>query len=802
MAFDTQWTKTWPNSNSSNNDEDEKIIKDAKQTFTDCEDWEAQARTNFDYDYKFANGDMHNKYQWDDTLVQEREDEGRPCLTINKTQQHNLIVINDAKQNKPGIRIRPVGDEATFEAAQVYQELVYHIEYISNAESIYDSATTFQVEAGMGYWRVITDFISNDSFDQEIYIKRIKDPRLIYLDRNINEVDGSDARKGIIFDDMEKELFKATYPDFEDIAGQNNTVNANGIGDGWITKNTVKVAEFFIKDKKKDKLVTYIDPQSGEQVLKKLSELSEDQKKTWNEQKPIQLKAGVARERDILIDDIMIYKIAGNKIIEKSKWLGKYIPIIRLPGTETVIDGILDWKGHTRALINPQQMYNYNSSASIEYGALQTKAPWLAPMDAIEGFEEYYKTANTVNHSYLPYNHMGEDGQPIPPPSRPAAPQASPAYVEQLKIAQNEMMMASGQYQSQMGENENAKSGVAINARQRQGDRATYHFIDNLAIAIRFTGKIIIDLIPKIYDTKRVRRISTTDNKIMNVTIDPNAEKGYQKTNERMDEAKGQKVEDIIFNPGLGMYDIQSDTGPSFATRRQEAFNAMTQIATQNKDFMQIAGDLYFKVADFPEADALAQRWSKVIPPNITGDAPDPATEDMMHKSADKIEQLTGVVSQQAKELADRQKEFDLKEQALKLQQDELALKLKEATAEAHRLDYDAETKRLVALGNSGPGVSPQAIAPVVQSLLIGMLNAGEPGAGDRMAEAIRTAPLPPQETNGGASNGATGANGREEPPMPGARKAGDGMWYLDDPDRPGKYLQVGNAAEEGSTVQ
>jgi hypothetical protein len=160
---------------------------------------------------------------------------------------------------------------------------------------------------------------------------------------------------------------------------------------------------------------------------------------------------------------------------------------------------------------------------------LQTKSPWVAPSAAIEGYEEYYRTANTMNHSYLPYNHIDDEGNPIPPPTRPAAPQSSPAYVEQMKIAQDEMMMVSGQYQAQLGENENAKSGVAINARQRQGDRATYHFIDNQAKAIRYTGKILIDLIPKIYDTKRVRRIEAKDGTIMNVTIDPKAQQAYQK---------------------------------------------------------------------------------------------------------------------------------------------------------------------------------------------------------------------------------------------------------------------------------
>ena len=145
-------------------EEQKSVVKKLKKRYAKCVDWEAEARNRFDYDVKFANGDAHNKFQWDSTLAQNRELEDRPVLTINKTNQHNLLVINDAKQNKPGVRVRPVSDEASFAAAEVYQELVYHTETISNAETVYDSATTFQVEGGIGYWRIVTDWLDDGSF--------------------------------------------------------------------------------------------------------------------------------------------------------------------------------------------------------------------------------------------------------------------------------------------------------------------------------------------------------------------------------------------------------------------------------------------------------------------------------------------------------------------------------------------------------------------------------------------------------------------------------------------------------------
>src|ERR1700685_758171 len=188
-------------------EEENEILLEAKKRFKQCEDWEAQARRFFDYDYKFANADSNNMFQWDNWVVGDRLDNNRPCLTINKTQQHNLQITNDGKQNKSDIKVRPVGDDASFEAAEVFQEVIRHIEYVSNAETIYGDASKFQVDAGWGYWRINVAPVSDKSFDKDIFVRRIKNPLSVYLDWNISEVDGSDANFGFIFDDQPRDLY-------------------------------------------------------------------------------------------------------------------------------------------------------------------------------------------------------------------------------------------------------------------------------------------------------------------------------------------------------------------------------------------------------------------------------------------------------------------------------------------------------------------------------------------------------------------------------------------------------------------
>lgn len=611
---------------------DERIIAEAKRRFKQCESWESNARKLFLDDLKFANADSDNLYQWPNDIRRNRDLDERPCLTINKTKQHCLQIVNEAKQNKPSITFRPVGNGATYEAAQVFEGIARHIEYISNAEVAYDTATMFQVEAGIGYWRVVTDYAGDDSFDQEIYIRRIPDPLNVFLDPDINEVDGSDARFGFIFRDMPEDEFNAAYPKYKREA----STAALGNGDGWIDKEHVRIAEYFRRVPKEDRLISFTNPNTGETETLRLSKV------------PGALKALAkaviddpeTKHRIIEDDEVQWFLIIGDKIVEKTIWPGKTIPIVRCIGEETIIDGELDRKGHTRALKDPQRMYNYFSSSAVENLALQSKIPYVAPAQAIEGQETYWETANTVNHSILPYNHRDDDGNEIPAPARAQPPTQSTGYLEAMNTAKQEMMMVSGQYEANFGQKSNETSGKAINERQRQGDTATYHFIDNLGIAIRYTGEIILDLIPKIYDTPRIIRILGEDGTESQVQLNPNAQQAYLEKKSRITN----EVQSI-FNPNVGRYEVMADVGPGYATKRQEAWNALTQIIAHNPELVHVAGDLLFRNADFPGAEEIAERLERMVPAQAKGNAPPPEMQQIQQQ-LQQAQQINGKLLQ------------------------------------------------------------------------------------------------------------------------------------------------------------
>lgn len=650
--------------------EDQKIIEQAHKAFEVDFAYESDSRNLFKEDLRFSNGDPDNKFQWEQSFVRARELNGRPCLTINKVKIHNRQITNEARQNKPSVRVYPVDSGADRKTAEIFNGIIRHIEQNSDAETAYDMAEEFAVDAGIGYWRVITDYASDDSFDQEIYIKPIKNPLNVVMDSRIQEPDGSDAKRAFIFRDIPKDEYEKDYPQSE---GASWDV-LSGTSTGWRTNDSVRVAEYFYVENKEDVLYALPD---GTTALE--SEIPKDILE--------ELKAAKVRTRKVKSPNIKWCLIAGDEIIDRKDWAGKYIPIVRVVGEEREIDGKLDRKGHTRPMKDAQRMYNYNASASIEYGALQTKTPIIAANEAIEGFEQYWQRANTENLPYLPFNHVDEGGNALPIPQRMVSPAPASLFIEGMNTASEQMNMASGQYESQFGNNPQNQSGRAINALQRKGDIATFHFIDNVSRAIKYTGKILVDLIPKIYDTSKVMRILGEDGTEKYVQLDPQAEQSYMK---QRDQLTGEVQE--IFNPTVGRYDVAVSVGASYTTRRQEAFDSMIQLAQGNPQLMQVAGDLIMKAADFPMADQLANRLEKALPPGLKDEeGEDPEVQAVKAQAQQVIDRLQQQIQAAEQAMQGAQQEFAALKQQVDDKADDYAIKQKETEIKA----FDAETKRL-----------------------------------------------------------------------------------------------------------
>ena len=669
---------------------DADLLKEIRENYRRCEAWESTARQNFIKDMKFGNGDAYNLWQWPDAVQSARNAPGaeKPMLTVNKTAQHCLQIINDARQNKVGVQIRPVGGDATQAAATLYEGLIRHIEYKSNATLAYEAAMYTAVFGGIGYVRLHVDYCDEDSFDQDLFIRRVADPLTVMLDPDIQEYDGSDARFGFVFEDLPRKEAQAKYRKHKDAM---DAPPVDG-SDSWVGEDHVRICEYFWRTEEADTLVALPD---GTPVRK-----SEMPPGVYDEMKA--MMGDQMRERPIVDQKVEWCKVIGDKIVERKPWLGKYIPLARLVGQEIVVAGQLDRWGHVRALLDAQRMYNYHSSGSVESVALQTKTPWLVSARAMGEGEaaEQWTDANVKNASVLVWNDVADDGNPVPSPTRIEPPRAAQGHIEGMQVAQQELMMASGQYQAIMGAPSNETSGKAINARQRQGDNATYHFIDHQALMIRCLGRMMIDLIPKVYDTQRVIQAIGRDDKRMRIQVDPNKPQAAEQLADPESEDFDSETVAAILNPSVGKYDVVADVGPSYGTQRQEAFNAFSQIMAQNKEMFSVVGDLWAESADFPGSEKLAKRLHRMVPAAALGGP----TPEMQQMQAD----FQQVAQQGQEEIAQLHTALTEAQQKLKDQSEDLA-----------RKDYEAQTARTAALGK----IDPEAFKPVIREMLSQMLG-------------------------------------------------------------------------------
>ena len=721
------------------------IVDEAIKRFNRAMEWESVARERFLEDLKFRHGDSDNGYQWPGAVKALRDADNRPCLTMNIIRQHNLTISNEARKNKSSVKFKAMGGGATQESANVYRDIMQYIEDKSRAQNIFTQARNFQIDGGIGWFRLVTDYVSADSMNQMPYIYPVRDPLSILVDPDRVQDDYSDINWGFAFDWVPNDQFEEAYPEISELVGD-SPLGSGTIYNGWDSKNHKAVCEYFRRVKKKDKLVSFVH--LGERHTIRKSKLHPELHEEV-------LKDPLTKIRDVEDATIEWYLIAGQKVIDKTTWLGKFIPLIPIIGEETVIDGVLDRKGHTRAMKDAQRMYNYNASGQVEFGALQGKTPWTAAAKAIEQFEDIWNSANKVNHAVLPYNHTDDEGNPIPPPQRTEPPVGSPLYQQGMDTAFNQMMMTSGQWQNQMGMMGNERTGSAISKRQQQGDTATYHFQDNYEKALINLGKQIIDLVPKILDTKQVLKMQAEDGVDYELVIDPTAKEAYYE-----ELAHDQTVVKRIFNPQVGEYDIAPSVGPEYGSKREETVDALTLILTQNPGLTGIIGDILLSAMDFDKADEAARRLKRMVPPQALGTGP--SQQEQLQQQ--QIQQLQGLLSKSLEQIA----------------KDKLKLIGKE---EMRDIDvYKAETDRMKALQDQLP-LDKSGLEVLVQQLV--------KDAGETSLEPVLEKNKQELDPSGSASGAASGG-----PPLPGARRASDGEWYVTDPTRKGKYLKLAPLAQ------
>jgi len=676
-------------------------IEEAKQFLRLCNDSDSNNRAEALDDVRFAAGD-----QWPVDVQNSRVLEARPCLTINKLDAYVRQVCNQQRQQRPRIKVHGMNNESDAKVAEIITGITRHIENQSDADQAYDHAFEYCVKMGWGYWRVTTDYIRDDSFDQEIYIRRIENPFSVYFDPNSVLPDGSDAEKCLVTTVVSKAVFRKMYPNAELDQG----FSSRGTGDTeseWVTKEDIRIAEYFYTEREKAMIIQlsdgttgYSDEMPSKEVLAAAGITVIDKRDTWRKK-------------------IKWCKLTAMQILEEGEWAGKFIPIVPVYGQEVRVDDKHKKFGLVRMAKDPQRMYNYWSTALTETVALAPKAKWLLAEGQDEGHENEWAMANIKAMPVLRYKQTDIEGRPAPAPTR-LQPEPPPAGVMSALQGMNQDLQAVVGIFDPSQLPQGNMSGKALQGQQQQVDMTNFHYYDNLTRSIRHTGRIILDLIPKIYDRERVMRIIGDDGKPEMVTI-----------NQQGQDEQG--VAKVLNDVTVGEYDVVMETGPGYNSKRQEAVDSMVQMLSVDPQLMQQAGDLIFRNMDFPGAEIIADRLAAVNPMSQIDDkSPIPPQVQMQLANAKaQMQQLQQQNQQLQMMIKQRQDIEGVKQDA------ETKRELMRTTAKAHDTEMRDATKQTDTVINNQTKIE---IEQLKAQLALVLAHINKPEAKLANAEAVERA--------------------------------------------------------------
>ena len=635
---------------------------------------------------------------------------GRPALVINKLPPYVKQITNDQRKQKPGIKVSPVGGGADAATSEIFEGIIRHIEYESQADVAYDTAFDYTVSSSFGYWRYTTVYCDDRSTEQDIRVTRITDPQTVILDCDAQEPDRSDAMWAFVLTRMSKAEFRRRYKDSE-AASTDFDPPGGWLAPSWVLADDVVVAEAWQVELEEKKLLMYRgrpapDPDdaddystAGPAAIAGPGTAPNQAPPTpyANGAPPLPLAAAAAGlpgaqppgqpgaqlpgqpaapappadadeqgmvvrgfyedeevpegfeplladeddpdseqlGRTVEIRHVFRYDTNGHEILGKPKpWAGKYIPIVPVYGEEKVVEGKTILESAIRFALDPQQLYNFYKTTEAEVVQQTPKNPYVGVLGQFKTMAMQWAEANRTPRAYLEYDPVSVAGQLAPPPQRQAYEPATQALTIGAAAANEDIKATTGLFDPSRGAaTPNADSGFAIDLLQQQGATSTFHFFDNFMRSMWFGYRILVDLIPRIYDTPRVIRIVRPDDVAEMVQIG------------RMFTGKDGKR--LRYDLAQGTYAVVLSVQPSYATRKMRAAAELTQLAKADPAQLPQWADLFVRQLDIgPLGDEIAER---LTPPQYAKNQPNP---QQVQQQAAQLAQQNQMLQQQITELS------------------------------------------------------------------------------------------------------------------------------------------------------
>jgi hypothetical protein len=607
-----------------------------------------------------AAGVFREGNQWDND-VRTTVSMDEPQLTINLTDALVRRVVNNIKQQRPRGKAHPVNGEADIDTAEIINGIGRHVEYRSDAGVAYDVAADNQVTMGLGYCRLVAEYVSPDSFDKDLRILPIPDIFTVYMDPSSILPAGGDAMWCLISTQMKRTEYKRLYPrasnaEWNDSGRSPNTVD-------WESKEEIRLAEYFRIREKAENLYRI--------VRKDGTEYTRFESQLPSEEAMIAVGDQLMEKRESSRKRVEWFRLNGEKVVEREVLPGDYIPVFRAQGNVAHIDGRIYRRGMVAGMEDPQRMVNYGETAKVKRLGLAKQSQYMAAEGQLDGHPEWDSREPVVTLTWKPVTIMTAQGEVLLPPPQSLPPaQIEAGFAEFVQGMRTNLMAVAGMPSEPGADTQGTVvSGKAIQRRQGYSDQSHFQYYDNITLMIAQLWRVMLQWIPAYFSTERMQRIIGDDNQPRMVMI-----------NEKMSEGGVNKVKHDL---SVGQYDVVMDTGPGYETKREEGAENLINllsIPALAEIIAKQGPDLVFRSIDHPYMQELADRLVAQTPEGL---------KDVLESMPSRARALIQSMATQIQGLQQKlqQTEMDLKNGITKAH---LA-----ATVKAHDVEESNKTKRL-----------------------------------------------------------------------------------------------------------
>ena len=645
---------------------DRDLLTQARERFSWAEEAESEERSNHLDALQFRAGS-----HWPAVLQQGQDPDQPAPLTMVIDRLNPMIqqVLNAYRRSPLAMRVRPKGGGAEKKVADILEGKLRDIEQQSEADIAYFVALDQACGQGLGYFLLTTEYEDDRSFTQDLRIKPLYNRFAVYVDPASTHPAGLDMEFAFIIERMATSRFMQYY----EVSPQELTLFCGPEDGTWHTRAEVQVARYYYKTYTKETIVRLPDgrilPTDG----------MTDLDPTWP-------------TRETRIPTVHWVTMAGNAILERDKWLGCYIPLIRVEGQRLDVNGQAKRTGMIQAGRDAQVSVDVYSTMEATAIMAAPKSPWLLYADQISGYERLWNQANDPTMPYLLHKAVVVNGQLLPPPQRTVVEPAIQAITQAKVLAQQDLQATLGLFDASMGAPSNERSGVAIEQRKIEGEGTNYGYTANLGWSIRALGTMCVEILPKLHSGPTDLRQVSPDGTVKTTPV-----------NQPYQDEQGQMQQHML---GQGQYEVVLSSGPSYETARQQVSDKLgTVIGAVPPETQAYFLDVWAGSLDFPGSEDLAARLKTMVPPAAlaASEQTDPKTQLVTMQNqlqqATQALQMLQQQNQQAQEQAQvATQQVALLEQQVATMQARLADKQQEnqLTAQKNQMDYDIDRQKLM----------------------------------------------------------------------------------------------------------